>query len=88
MFNYLDQQSFDSSASGDAATLRAFFASLGEPWVSGFHPTKLAGDLNAVGLQLIENLGRDDLRDRYCAGREDGLEPFAGEYLALARGVA
>lgn len=88
VFNYLDQGTFDSSTTGDEATLRKFFASLGEPWVSGFHPAQLAGDLNAVGLQLIENFGRDDLRDRYCAGREDGLEPFAGEYLALAQVVA
>ena len=88
VFNYLDQESFDSSASGDEATLREFFASLGEPWVSGFHPTQLAGDLNAVGLQLLENFGQHALRDRYCAAREDGLEPFAGEYLALARVVA
>lgn len=84
VFNYLDQRSFDSSASDQPSPLRAFFASLGEPWVSGFYPFQLAEDLDAVGLRLVENLGQHELGDRYCAGRNDGLQPFADEYLARA----
>jgi methyltransferase (TIGR00027 family) len=82
-FNYLDQRIFDSS-DAEAQRVRAVFASLSEPWVSGFDPSALSKDLRRVGLELVENLDSEDLRVRYCAAREDGLAPSFGECVAGA----
>jgi methyltransferase (TIGR00027 family) len=83
VFNYLDQRIFDSSDE-EAQRVRAVFASLSEPWVSGFDPSALSEDLRGVGLELVENLDSEDLRVRYCAAREDGLAPSFGECVARA----
>lgn len=84
VFNYLDQRIFDSPDE-EATRVRAVFGSIGEPWVSGFHPSELAGDLSIVRLELLEDLGPEDLRERYCADREDGLAPSFGEHIARAQ---
>ncbi|MHB8694421.1 MAG: class I SAM-dependent methyltransferase [Solirubrobacteraceae bacterium] len=83
VFNYLEQRIFDSSDE-EAQRVRAVFASLSEPWVSGFDPSELGDDLRGVGLELVENLDSEDLRERYCAARDDGLSPSFGECLARA----
>ena len=85
MFSYVDQRFFADTLSDEEARLRASFASLGEPWVSGFDPAALAEDLREVGFQLVETLGQDELRERYCAGRAEGLQPSVGENVARAR---
>ncbi len=64
---------------------RALVASVGEPWVSGFDPDQIDGDLRRAGLELVENLGPDELGARYCSGRSDGLHPSPGSHLAHAR---
>ena len=64
--------------------IRARLARVGEPWISGFYPARLADDLRAVGLELVENLSPDDLYQRYCAGSPDDLTPSPNHYLARA----
>ncbi len=89
VFSYLDQSLLDSdSAHGPMQRARAQVASLGEPWVSGFDPDQLDCDLRGTGLELVENLGPEELGARYCAGRSDGLNPSPGSHVARARIVA
>ena len=87
VFNYLDQAAFDGT-DPEAERLRAMFSALGEPWVSGFHPSELGEQLRGVGLELIEDLGSEELRRRYCADRDDGLASSPGEHIARAQVVA
>jgi methyltransferase (TIGR00027 family) len=86
VFSYLNQGLFDAGGEQEPMQrARAQVASVGEPWVSGFDPGELAPALRDAGLQLLENLGPEDLRARYCAARTDGLTPSRGSHLAHAR---
>lgn len=80
-FSYLDR----AAVEGALDEVRGQVASLGEPWVSGYDPGTLAGELRACGLALVEDLGPDELARRYCTGRLDGLRPSPGAHVALAR---
>jgi methyltransferase (TIGR00027 family) len=89
VFTYLDQREFDPDRPfDDMQRVRGAVASMGEPWVSGFDPSQLAEDLRGVGLILVEDLGGEALRERYCKGRSDGLSPAATAHIARARVAA
>jgi O-methyltransferase involved in polyketide biosynthesis len=45
----------------------------GEPWRSFFEPEELARELSALGFTDVQDLGGEQLNERYFAGREDGL---------------
>ncbi len=84
-FSYIDQRVFDGDAEpGRMQEARAAVATAGEPWVSGFHPKALADDLRGAGLELIEDLGPEELAARYCADRADGLTPSPSTHVARA----
>ena len=88
VFSYLDQRLLDSDVAPERLQrTRAHVASIGEPWVSGFDPDELGSVLRGAGLEMLENLGPEDLAARYCAGRDDGLGPSDGAHLAHARVV-
>jgi methyltransferase (TIGR00027 family) len=89
VFTYLDQREFDPDRqSDDIQRTRARVASLGEPWLSGFDPAELADDLRDVGLALVEDLGGEELRARYCRDRNDGLSPADTLHIARAQVAA
>jgi methyltransferase (TIGR00027 family) len=89
VFSYIDQGVFDRDAEpGVMQEARAALASAGEPWVSGFHPAQLPSQLRAAGLELVEDLGPDELYARYCADRTDGLTPSPSTHVAWARAAA
>jgi methyltransferase (TIGR00027 family) len=89
VFSYFDQRVFDRTPEpGPIQEASAALASAGEPWVSGFHPAHLAGDLHDAGLELVEDLGPEELQARYCANRADGLTPSPSTHVARARVVA
>jgi methyltransferase (TIGR00027 family) len=48
-------------------------AARGEPWLSYFAPPALAADLRAAGFAHVEDLGPDEIQERYFKGRTDGL---------------
>jgi O-methyltransferase involved in polyketide biosynthesis len=48
-------------------------AARGEPWLSYFAPPALAADLRAAGFARVEDLGPDEIQERYFKGRPDGL---------------
>jgi methyltransferase (TIGR00027 family) len=89
VFSYIDQRLLGTDGEqGPMQRARAQVASVGEPWVSGFDPNQLLDDLYGAGLELIEDLGPEELGARYCAGRTDGLNPSPGSHIAHARIVA
>ena len=87
VFTYIDDRDFETD-DDDRRRVREMFAALGEPWVSGFHPSQLDDDLRAVGLTLVEDLDHEALFARYCEGRGDGLSPSAADRVAHARVTA
>ena len=48
-------------------------AARGEPWLSHFAPPVLAADLRSAGFTRVEDLGPDEIQERYFKGRTDGL---------------
>lgn len=83
VFSYLEQAALDADT-GPLQEVRAALAEAGEPWRSGFHPSELASVLAGTGLALIEDLGPDELHERYCSGRSDGLTPSPAAHVARA----
>lgn len=71
----------------ELAEVRAALAEAGEPWRSTYAPGEMEADLRAAGLEPLEDLGPEELRERYCRDRRDGLAPTAGARLARARVV-
>ena len=90
-FSYLDQAIFEMPAPADAPegeTLRdlaTMVAHLGEPFVSGFDPALLDGELGELGLDLIEDLNGPDLAVRYGRVGARSLPTAAVSHFALAR---
>ncbi|MBT8225565.1 MAG: class I SAM-dependent methyltransferase [Dactylosporangium sp.] len=84
VFDYYDLDAFDPQRvaprmrSTQAITQRA-----GEPAVTGFDPSSLAGELAALGWDLDLELSPADLQTRYFAGRTDGYT--ASEHVHVAR---
>ena len=54
-------------------SLASRVAQAGEPFQLFFAPQLLQVELQAMGLRVVEDLGRDELNGRYFAGRRDGL---------------
>ena len=54
--------------------LAARVAAAGEPWRTFFDPAVLAGELTALGLTVVDDVGPEALNARYFAGRGDGLQ--------------
>jgi methyltransferase (TIGR00027 family) len=87
VFTYIDQRALEGRRSA-MEKMRARRATLSEPWLSGFNPATLANELKALGLLLVEDLGSLELRERYCAGRTDGLSPGISGHVARVRVTA
>ncbi|MEO8604542.1 MAG: SAM-dependent methyltransferase [bacterium] len=86
VFTYTDQRVLDAAPAA-LESMRAARAAEGEPWLSGFDPTRLAEELRQLGLELIEDLGNAELRARYCADRDDGLAPGRFGHIARVRPI-
>jgi methyltransferase (TIGR00027 family) len=86
VFTYIDQVEFAPGGSRSAHNSNAqAVAMAGEPYVSGFEPDQLAGDLAAVGLTLVEDLDGKAMAARYAGMTANPLQPLATQHLALAR---
>jgi methyltransferase (TIGR00027 family) len=88
VFTYIDQRALEEGGSAAMDRMRAARAAENEPWVSGFHPTTLADDIRALGLELVEDLGSLGLGERYLAARTDGLLLGGAGHIARARVAA
>jgi methyltransferase (TIGR00027 family) len=85
VFTYLDQAELDHGESVDVGRLRGAFRSAGEPWLSGFDPSRLADTLRALGLILVEDLGGREVRERYCHDSRDALRAAPTFHIARAQ---
>jgi len=61
-------------------------AALGEPWLTYFEPTPLAGELRRLGFKLIEDLGPEEANRLYFQERADGLRLAGAGRLMKAGG--
>jgi O-methyltransferase involved in polyketide biosynthesis len=60
-------------------------AARGEPWLSFFDPSEIAGILRDKGFAEIEDLGIADLVKRYSPDLADGIKPGGGHVISAAR---
>jgi methyltransferase (TIGR00027 family) len=85
VFTYVDERELGPDRrSVDLGRVQSTVVST-EPWLSGFSPVRLAEDLRAIGLILVEDLNGDEARQRYCRGRLDGLCPAPAFHIARCR---
>jgi len=54
-------------------TLAKEMAAIGEPWLTYFDPSSLAGDLRQMGFKNVEDFGPEAANERYFKDRTDGL---------------
>jgi len=86
VFTYVEQSEFEANrTSGSFGKVQTSAAALGEPWVSGFEPARLAEDLHGTGLNLLEDLNGAQMRARYGQGRVDNLRPEPTAHIARAQ---
>jgi methyltransferase (TIGR00027 family) len=86
VFTYIDQRVLDAGPDDrdvEIARVRSAVAAAGEPWVSGFDPSRLDQDLVALGFALVEDLGGEALHDRYL-GPGEGPYPRESGHIARA----
>jgi methyltransferase (TIGR00027 family) len=85
VFTYIEQGELGADAArGELEAVRRTLAAAGEPWVSGFHPGELGGDLASVGLALVEDLNGIELARRYDPKGAVGLVPAEAAHVARA----
>ncbi|MBU3672610.1 MAG: class I SAM-dependent methyltransferase [Sinobacteraceae bacterium] len=76
VFSYIDQAFFggpNEDTTDKTNELRAMVASVGEPFVSGFHPESLTAELGPIGYELIEECSDLELLRRYDPAGANGL---------------
>jgi O-methyltransferase involved in polyketide biosynthesis len=86
VFTYIRQGIIDGSdRSKTDQRIVAFASRAGSPWIFGIDPAELERYLAARGLDLVEDVGAAEYRERYLTplGRE--MSVFEGERAALAR---
>ena len=91
VFTYIDEAVFSTGAGSppEAFTdIQKSVASVGEPFISGFDPAGLRGNLHKVGLQLEEDLTDPELIARYDPGGANSLISAPQSRIARARTVA
>jgi methyltransferase (TIGR00027 family) len=83
VFDYLDTDAFVPGRAAKRVGLAVdILKQAGEPWITGFDPSRLPDDLSTVGFDLRENLNPSDIQERYFQGRDDGY--YACEHLHFA----
>jgi methyltransferase (TIGR00027 family) len=60
-------------------------AQIGEPWKSFMQPDPLREQLLSLGFSSVEDLGGDEINERYLANRSDGLKARGIGRIAIAR---
>ena len=86
VFSYAHIQRFEDGVTNSPRyeRMRETVKSLGEPFVSGFDPATLAGELSACGLSLLEDAGTDELIRRYDPQALNGMEASSLSRVARA----
>lgn len=88
VFSYIDQKMFQPSDGANAVLfdeLEQVVKSLGEPFISGFHPAALNDDIRDLGLDLEEDCNEYQLVARYDPAGVNGLKPVDRSHVARVR---
>jgi methyltransferase (TIGR00027 family) len=86
VFSYIDQAMFGAGPEGaDFRALQESVASIGEPFLSGFHPATLSDELGALGFDLLDDLDDVHLVARLDPEGRNGLRPSGRSRIARAR---
>lgn len=86
VLDYIEPEALSRErGAAETARIAAEQAKTSEPWVCGFGPQRLAAELSAIGLTVVEDLDPDTLQERYCSGRSDALHVAPHAHLARAR---
>jgi methyltransferase (TIGR00027 family) len=86
VFDYLTAMAFVPERQSLALKLRFDRArAVGEPYLTGFEPTDLAGFLQPLGYELVEDWGQFEQTTRYFHHRTDGICPVEFWHWAHAR---
>lgn len=81
IFDYLDTDVFDPAKAAPRGQW-LLWSSAGEKIKSGFDPATLNNDLADLGLRLIENLGPENIEERYFRGHPGGYHAQEHAHLA------
>ncbi|MGL4766995.1 MAG: class I SAM-dependent methyltransferase [Formosimonas sp.] len=87
VFTYLDQGVFDDptwAESSEFVELQQLVSALGEPFLSGFFPSKLREELRDVGFELLEDMSDQEVVARYDPTGVNGLRPLPFSRIAHA----
>lgn len=63
-------------------------AARGEPWLSFFDPPELSAMLRGKGFEIVEDLGRGELAERFYGELKQGITPGAGPHVLRAQKAA
>jgi len=85
VFSFIVPQDALSGVEADAVSIAAQSAAeVGEPWLTRLHAADLVTRLRAMGFSQVIHLTPEEGRERYFAGRRDGLRERRGEQLMRA----
>ena len=87
VFSYIDQNYFSKQPGEDEdifAGLQQSVSAVGEPFLSGFDPQELAGELAKAGLLLKENIDDGALLQQYDPSGSNGFQASNRSYIARA----
>ena len=83
VFDYMDPDAFvPERAAKRMQRMQAIVRQAGEPMKAGFDPSRLAADLETLGLRLQEDLSPADIEERYFRGRSDGYHAYEHVHFA------
>lgn len=83
VFDYYDKSVFDPEATSSRIKyIMETTKNIGELIITGFEPSKLGIELANLGLSLLDNLGREEMQQRYFKECTQGYS--AGDYIHLA----
>ena len=87
VFSYVDQSYFGQKSGADGeifANLQQSVSSMGEPFLSGFDPQELAGELTQVGMLLQEDIDDSALLQQYDPSNRNGFQASDRSHIARA----
>ena len=85
VFDYFDTDAFIPEKAGKRVRMmQEIVKRAGEPMKAGFDPSGLREELEQVGLRLIEDLGPNDIEERYFKNRDDGYHAYEHVHFARA----
>ena len=87
VFSYVEQSYFDQRSGAEAevfAHLQQAVSAVGEPFLSGFDPQELAGELATAGIQLHEDIDDIVLSQQYDPEGRNGFQASSRSHIARA----